>query len=984
MKHGRVLVQTMAVILAAGALLVVPEAVHAQATITVNSTAQEVTLANPTGVTNLNCTLGEAVLAAKTNAVVDTCTAGQTGGTDTIMIPAGTYTFTEAGADPFNNGNPFALPEPGEPVTFQGAGAGTTILERSSAPGTPTLYFLLMGISVSLNDLTVRNFGGPDPHSLAAAIKVLNAPTLSLSNFVLEDTNVNGGGSGAGININQFCITLNITNSTFRNNVNASGAGNGGAIAACGTINISNSSFVDNSTTAGGGALFIRATGGGNDGGATATISNTVFSGNTAGPDNGSGGGAIHTQGGATGTLSISSSLFLANVGHESQSAGGAIENGSMTMTITDSAFLNNSARYGGALYSAGPLTVRNSTFSGNSSCCDGGAMRLNVAADLENVTMVGNSTTGSGGGIFLDSASFNIRNSIVAGNSPGGNFGSPFGGGPGFHEFFSQGHNVLGETDGIFFNAGTGDQVGTGASPLDPQVQSAADNASTVMAGSTVGGQTPQVVQTMALFQGSPALGGGDPGTPGTGSPTCEAADARGIVRPQPVGGVCDTGAFEDLTGNGISADTDLAVSKTDSPDPVDVGADITYSVTVTNNGPGVAADVTLTDPLPAGVTFVSASSPAGWNCTTPAVGANGTITCTIPILVDGAVETFTFVVTPGAAAAPSVSNTATVSATTTDADNSNDTSTAVTTVNPVADVSITKSDAPDPATAGSSLTYTLVVSNAGPSTAQGVVATDTLPAGVAFVSANPTAGSCSQAAGTVTCNLGDVNNGASVTITIVVTPSAAGTLNNSASVSSSTGDPAAGNNSASSTTTVNPAATPDLTLSFSLSSITVNSGASGSSTLTVTGTNGFAGTVTLACNAPSQLQGCALSTTSIPLDQNTTSGTSTVTVSTLGAVAWMPPAGPPSERPQWAVLFTGSLAMLACVVLWPDGRRRKKGHSLLLFLGTLGLLFALSGCGNGDEESAPRTPAGTYFVTITATSGATSKTATLNVVVP
>ena len=980
MKHGKVLVQTMAVILVAGALLVAPEAVHGQATITINSTAQEVTLANPGGVTNANCTLGEAVLAAKTNAVVDGCTAGQTGGTDTIMIPAGTYTFTEAGADPLNNGNPFALPEPGEPVTFQGAGAATTILERSSAPGTPTFYFLMMGISVSLNDLTVRNFGGPDPHGLGAAIKVLNAPTLSLSNFVLEDTTVNGGGEGAGISISQFCITLNITNSTFRNNVN--NLRTGGAIAACGAITISNSSFIDNHCAeGGGGALFFRAAGGGNAGDATVTISNSVFSGNTSGTDNGGAGGAIAAN--SAGTLTITKSLFVGNSTPQPNGSGGAIYN-FMTTTITDSTFLNNSARHGGATYSAGPLTVRNSTFSGNSTCCDGGAIRLDSPADFENVTIVGNSAPGGGAAFFLEAASANIRNSIVAGNSPGGNFASPFGGGPGFHEFFSQGHNVIGETDGVFFNVGTGDQIGTGASPLDPQVQSAADNSSTVMAGSTVGGQTPQFVQTMALFLGSPALGGGDPGTPGTGSPTCEATDARGIARPQPVGGVCDTGAFEDLTGNGIAADADLAVSKTDSPDPVDVGADLTYSITVTNNGPGVATDVTLTDPLPAGVTFVSATSPAGWNCTTPAVGANGTITCTLPTLVDGAVEAFTFVVTPGAAAAPSVSNTATVSATTTDADNSNDTSTAVTTVNPLADVSITKSDAPDPATAGSSLTYTLVVSNAGPSTAQGVVATDTLPAGVAFVSANPTAGSCSEAAGTVTCNLGDVNNGASVTITIVVTPSAAGTLNNSASVSSPTADPAAGNNSASTTTTVNPAAPPDLTLSFSLPSITVSSGGSGSSTLTVTGTNGFAGTVTVGCTAPSQLQSCTVSTGSIVLSQGTPSGTSTVTVSTLGAVAWMPPAGGPSERPQWAMLFTGSLAMLACVVLWPDGRRRKKGHSLLLFLGTLGLLFALSGCGNGEEEAAPRTAAGTYSVTITATSGATSKTATLNVVVP
>jgi len=77
--------------------------------------------------------------------------------------------------------------------------------------------------------------------------------------------------------------------------------------------------------------------------------------------------------------------------------------------------------------------------------------------------------------------------------------------------------------------------------------------------------------------------------------------------------------------------------------------------------------------------------------------------------------------------------------------------------------------------------------------------------------------------------------------------------------------------------------------------------------------------------------------------------------------------------------MIFPGSVATLACVMLRCD-RRRKRGRSLFLLLGMLAVLFALGGCG----ASAPQTPAGTYPVTITATSGALSKTATLNVVVP
>src|SRR5262245_41468501 len=72
-----------------------------------------------------------------------------------------------------------------------------------------------------------------------------------------------------------------------------------------------------------------------------------------------------------------------------------------------------------------------------------------------------------------------------------------------------------------------------------------------------------------------------------------------------------------------------DLSVTKTDSPDPVSAGASLTYMITVTNNGPNVAA-AELNDSVPANTTFVSLTAPAGWSVTTPAVGGTGTITAT------------------------------------------------------------------------------------------------------------------------------------------------------------------------------------------------------------------------------------------------------------------------------------------------------------------------------------------------------------------
>ena len=109
-------------------------------------------------------------------------------------------------------------------------------------------------------------------------------------------------------------------------------------------------------------------------------------------------------------------------------------------------------------------------------------------------------------------------------------------------------------------------------------------------------------------------------------------------------------------------------------------------------------------------------------------------------------------------------------MSATTTDPVLANNSASATTTVDPAADLSLTKTDSPDPVLAGQLLTYTLTVTNAGPSSATGVSVTDTLPAGVTFDSATPSQGTCSQSSGTVTCALGTIANGASATVAIKV----------------------------------------------------------------------------------------------------------------------------------------------------------------------------------------------------------------------
>jgi uncharacterized repeat protein (TIGR01451 family) len=117
-----------------------------------------------------------------------------------------------------------------------------------------------------------------------------------------------------------------------------------------------------------------------------------------------------------------------------------------------------------------------------------------------------------------------------------------------------------------------------------------------------------------------------------------------------------------------------DLAITKTDSADPVNTGAALTYTITVTNNGAGTATGVTVTDTLPAGTTFVSAS--AGCNNTA------GTVTCTIGSINAGAQAVVTIDVTAPSSAG-TISNTASVQGAQFDAVPGNDSATESTTVN-------------------------------------------------------------------------------------------------------------------------------------------------------------------------------------------------------------------------------------------------------------------------------------------------------------
>lgn len=235
----------------------------------------------------------------------------------------------------------------------------------------------------------------------------------------------------------------------------------------------------------------------------------------------------------------------------------------------------------------------------------------------------------------------------------------------------------------------------------------------------------------------------------------------------------------------------TDLSIVKTDSPDPVIAGANLTYAIAVTNTG-STATNVVMSDPLPSGTTFQSITAPSGWNCTTPAVGINGTVSCTNTSMAVGT-SNFTLVVRvdPNTANNASLSNTATVSSTTSDSNTSNNSSSQTTTVRQSADLRLTKVSTPASPNVGDTFEYTITVTNDGPSTATNVQVRDALPLGIGYVLNRPSQGTYDPI-GTQVWNVGTLNSGASATLVIrAIRNSAANTVNTAEVIAADQSDP-------------------------------------------------------------------------------------------------------------------------------------------------------------------------------------------------
>jgi uncharacterized repeat protein (TIGR01451 family) len=225
-----------------------------------------------------------------------------------------------------------------------------------------------------------------------------------------------------------------------------------------------------------------------------------------------------------------------------------------------------------------------------------------------------------------------------------------------------------------------------------------------------------------------------------------------------------------------------DLAITKTAAA-AVAPGGQITWTMTITNNGPEPSTGSTVSDPIPAGITGAATSTP-GCSVT------GGTLTCAVgPLDVGGSTE----VVLTGNAPATGgtcVTNGATVDGQQHDPEAANNTSTVTTCTTPLppgpANVTIDKTVSAPRVTVGETVSFRMVARNNGPGVAVNAKVDDNLPSRLDARTASSEQGTCSVAGNRIHCELGTMAVGQEVTITVRARAIRSGRATNTATVDS------------------------------------------------------------------------------------------------------------------------------------------------------------------------------------------------------
>jgi hypothetical protein len=426
-------------------------------------------------------------------------------------------------------------------LTIQGPGA-SLLAVRSATSGNRVFY--VENVTATISGLTIKDGSlfpavDDDNQQHYDGSGILNYGDLTLEGCIVSDNLGTGhfalverGARGIGMSNHE---TLHVNNSIIQNNTEIPNliASEGGGIFNAGTAFVNNSNISNNLAVLGGGI--------GNGFQGQLTVTNSTISNNNNSVPAFYGGG-------------ISNWYHISDV------------------TVINSTILGNKANNGAGIYSAGNFTVTNSTVSGNMGVVGGGISAELGVMNLTNATITNNTVTVAGGGIFngddVNHATINSVNSIIAGNfaAVAGTYDYGFETNGVLPQDYglitSLGYNIFGKVDAPYNGGmnGTGDQLGSTASPSNPLLDVLANN----------GGPT----MTHALLPGSPAINAGT----NTGAPT---TDQRGIARPQGAGS--DIGAFE-LVATALP--TNPSGVGTSQPSTVPAGETVLLTITVT---PGI-----------------------------------------------------------------------------------------------------------------------------------------------------------------------------------------------------------------------------------------------------------------------------------------------------------------------------------------------------------------------------------------------------------
>ena len=297
---------------------------------------------------------------------------------------------------------------------------------------------------------------------------------------------------------------------------------------------------------------------------------------------------------------------------------------------------------------------------------------------------------------------------------------------------------------------------------------------------------------------------------------------------------------------------------------------------------------------------------------------------------------------------------------------------------LSPVINLGVQVTPSPFTVGVGNQATFTFTVTNSGDSTS-GITFTDFLPStGATFVSATSSPGTCGAASGgQVLCNIGTMNSQATATVTVILVPTA-GTSPATGSVALTNSGSAAAQGfispTAVGTVTVN-----DFTLTVAPSNATVPAGVPANLTATLTPTGAIPDSVSISCSGLPTGATCTETTNPIP-NLNQGPASTALVISTTMRVTTVTQLLRKGEF--YAALLPLSGLTLLGVGIGGSSRKRRLLAGVLL-AGFFSLMFLQAGCGSKSTSTTTGTPAGTYIVTVTATSGQATRTVPVTLVV-